>query len=91
MSKSVWKFPVSLEDQFPLEMPEGAQPLSVQMQHGQPCLWALVNPDAPRRSRFFRLVGTGHPVEEGLGFVGTFQLNGGALVFHLFEAGGAQE
>lgn len=84
--RAIWKYPVHLTDQFGAHIPEGAEVLSVQVQHGEPQMWVLVEPDAPQRYRNFRVVGTGHPFDPaGWDFVGTFQISGGDLVFHLFE------
>jgi hypothetical protein len=85
---TVYKYPIAGADEFTLSLPVGAQLLSVQMQNGQPCLWALVDPDTRPVNRKFRLAGTGHPIEQSnveLKYVSTFQANGGALVFHVFE------
>ena len=72
--------------QLAISMPVGAQVLSVQMQHGEAQLWALVDPKSPERLRKFRVVGTGHPIEGDPGvFIDTFQMNQGDLVFHVFE------
>jgi len=86
--KSIWKFQFRIHDRVDIEMPVGARVLAVQMQNDQPCLWALVDPKAVKESRVFRVFGTGHPVPDGLpmDFVGTFQMAGGALVWHLFES-----
>ena len=57
---------------------------------GVPMLWALVDPEAPKVQRRFLLVGTGQPLPdevEGFTFVDSFQLQNGALVFHLFDVG----
>ena len=84
----VHKYPFPIEDHFRLELPLGAKVLSVQVQRGQPCLWALVTPSTPLGERFFRLAGTGHEITQEpsrLKHVGTFQLHDGAIVFHLFE------
>ncbi len=86
MSKTIWKFPVPMLDTFPLTMPENSTILSVQVQHGEPRIWALVNTNNPTIIRNFRVVGTGHLVSEtDLNFIGTFQLHGGAFIGHLFE------
>jgi hypothetical protein len=84
---TVWKFPIPIEGRQVLSLPRESQLLSVQMQGGLPCLWALVDPDAPKEDRRFLWVGTGHPIQEPdtLRHVGTVQLAGGSLVFHLFE------
>lgn len=87
--KTIWKFPVRMTDSFAVEMPRGARLLSVQVQNGEPCLWALVDSSAPSVDRSFALRGIGHEVGELdlSAFVGTFQLRGGGLVFHLFDLG----
>lgn len=85
----VHKYRVGLSDLFAVEMPRGAQILDVQVQRGTPQMWALVDPAAPIERRQFRLVGTGHHFklfeDQQPKHVGTFQLDSGALVFHLFE------
>jgi hypothetical protein len=88
-SQTVWKFPVPLggaSDQVHLEMPVGAEILTVALQHGAPQLWARVDPDAPREMRLFRWAGTGHRLHEReRRYIGSIQMLTGALVFHLFE------
>lgn len=76
-----------------LEMPEGADALSVGMQSTGCVLWALVDAadGVPKERRRFISVFTGHPVPipaEALRasqFVGTVQL--GPLVYHVFDVG----
>ena len=82
--KSIWKFGLEVTDEQTVEMPVGAKPLSVQVQHGTPCLWALVDTKAPKQKRIVQIFGTGHPVANEGDYVGTFQTEGGALVFHTF-------
>jgi hypothetical protein len=81
----VYKYPIPIEDNFFLLLPADAAILTVQVQGEQPCIWAMVNPEAELRERRFRLAGTGRPIGYGMSYIGTFQLYGGALVFHLFE------
>jgi hypothetical protein len=84
----VWKYAVPIGDAFELRMPRGARCLTVQVQGAGLCLWALVDPSAPLETRRFLFRGTGHEIDYGyaeLVWVGTFQLEGGALVFHVFE------
>lgn len=86
MDKTIWKFPLEISDTIRLDMPLGAEVLSVQMQDGTPTLWALVEPAMPLTAYSFRVFGTGHPVPNGAGldvFVGTLQM--GPLVFHMFK------
>ncbi len=85
---TVWKFSVPADkDLFAVAMPAGARLLAVQVQTGVPCVWAAVDPKAQVVGRRFRWAGTGHPVLEADRYVGTIQLYGGALVFHLFDLG----
>ena len=86
--RTIWKFELATHDYVELQMPKGASVLSVGHQYGKPHLWALVDPDAKMEKRAFRHAGTGHPITESdsrLSFIGTYMLDGGALVFHVFE------
>jgi hypothetical protein len=83
---TIWKFPVEVADRFVVPMPSGAEVLSVQMQNDVPVMWARVDDTAPVVDREFAVHGTGHPVPSNRGrFIGSFQMLGGRLVFHLFE------
>lgn len=86
MEKTIWKFTFEPRDDIEIEMPKEAEVLAVQTQHGQPCIWALVNSKAEKETRRFRMAGTGHPINDKLGkYIGTFQMMSGQLIFHLFE------
>lgn len=82
--RRIYKYPVQVTDEFEVLMPVGAMPLSVQMQRGQPCVWALVHEGAQDIYHTFCVVGTGNPVPENAGsYIGTWQ--DGPFVWHLFE------
>lgn len=85
--RTIFKYPLQVTDAQSLTMPTGAKPLCVQLQHGQPYLWAQVDTERPAAFVSFMTFGTGHPMPESepLHYVGTYQLEGGALVFHVFE------
>lgn len=87
--KTIWKFPLPTTDEGSvLEMPIGAEVLTVQTQTDRPQLWAVVDPFADTELRTFRTYGTGHPIEHDPGrYVATYQLHGGGLIFHVFEIG----
>lgn len=86
MNKVIWKYDVPARDTFQLLLPEGAKVLSVGVQGGQPRLWVLVDRDAAPEARWFVVCATGERVIQDLGqFIGTFQLENGALIFHVFE------
>lgn len=81
MVKQIWKFPLKGRE---TEMPVGAHILTVQMQNGTACLWALVDIEAKTETRYFSIVGTGHNTKVApKDYIGTFQ--DGSLVWHLFE------
>lgn len=86
---TIWKYPLQVLDQVAVSLPLGSRVLTVQEQHGKPCLWAQVD-DEERitRERTFRIIGTGNPFPAQCGplsYVGTFQLLDGDLVFHVYE------
>ena len=84
----IWKFNFEITDYIELEMPKGAEILSVQTQHETPCIWAGITAGNGTEIRKFRVFGTGQPItmnENGLKFIGTFQLMNGSFVGHLFE------
>lgn len=85
---TIWKFPLAVTDFQKIDMPKGAQVLTVQRQGEQACIWALVDTDKEYDVRGFWIFGTGNPIEHSdrLGrYVGTFQALGGALIWHVFE------
>jgi hypothetical protein len=86
MTWAVYKFPFAIDDRVVIPMPPRARILSVQVQHGVPCLWALVDFAVLEAQPYaFRIYGTGHPVDNAGEYIGTFQMNGGDLVFHMFR------
>lgn len=89
----IYKYRLELRDVQSMLMPEGAEVLSVQVQNGSPCMWAKVDTITEERTwRQFVIYGTGHPTFDFPSkFIGTFQMDNGSLVFHVFELiGGAQ-
>lgn len=79
----VWKYPLAA-DRTNLDMPLGADILTVQVQNQTPTLWALVEPDNVRETRAFQIVPTGGFVPLTMKrYVGTWQ--SGPFVWHLFE------
>jgi hypothetical protein len=85
--RTVWKTPIPLRDEFTLDLPD-ALPLHFAVQRGRMTLWSEVDPSAPLSTVHFRLAGTGHPLEDPPDrrrYIGTVLLEGGELVFHLFQ------
>ena len=89
-SKAVYEFPLGFAHggEIDIVMPRGAELLHVAEQHGTPCIWALVRTGtSDAQTRRFRIAGTGHPIPDDRihRHVGSFLMEGGALVFHVFE------
>lgn len=84
----IWKFTLALTDRQTLQVPAGAQLLTVQLQFDSPQLWALVNENTPAsqcEEAVIAIYGTGHPMPDNPGrYLATFQQAGGALVRHAF-------
>lgn len=85
--KCVWKFPLEVTDLQTVRMPQGAVVLCVQVQGETPALWAMVDDGARFCDRVFATYGTGNPTDHLPVdvYIGTYQIKGGALVFHVFE------
>ncbi len=84
--RTIWKYHLEITDTQNVMMPEGAEILSAQMQGDSLCLWALVNPDAPKQRREIEVLGTGNPAPDAKRrYISTTQMHGGALVWHIFE------
>lgn len=83
----IWKWDLDLAGEQTLELPVGAAILTVQLQHDVPRLWALCDEkESVKVKRRFAIYVTGHPMPNEPGhYIGTFQLHGGSLVFHVFE------
>jgi hypothetical protein len=86
--KTIWKFKLQTTDEQQILMPKGSEILTVQIQDGEPCIWAMINePNAEAEKRYIEVFGTGNPIlsHGPRKYIGTYQLRGGALVFHVFE------
>ena len=70
----------------PVMMPEGAEILSIQMQHSVISIWTIVNIGAVLVERNIVIFGTGEVLPDdmrGYKYITTVQM--GALVWHFFE------
>lgn len=82
--KTIWKF--DLVSSCAIQIPEGAEILSVDEQQDIIRMWALVDTDKPLVTRHFFIYGTGYTLPaEPLQFIGTVHLYNGTLVFHIWE------
>lgn len=85
MSRVVWKFPIYPKTE--LELPMDWEVVEVALQGEHPCVWVLLDPKLPKHRETFVAVGTGHDVPDNADHIGSWQMEGGALVFHLFVLG----
>lgn len=70
-----------------ISMPMGAKIISAHEQHGEVCIWAIVNTELAMEIRNIVVFGTGQQIIKALNlsFIDTVHLNSGDLVFHVFE------
>lgn len=85
--RTIWKFPFENMGMFGLDMPKGAEILTVQVQGGIPCIWEMVDPGQEKKKRTIVIHGTGHPIQqaEEKKYIGTYQEMQGELIWHVFE------
>lgn len=86
MPQTVWKFELETTDEQVFQVPEGARFLKLDTQYGKPVFWMLVDSDNQKTDFKVRIVGTGNPARIGntYAYLGSYQMAGGALVFHAF-------
>jgi hypothetical protein len=89
--RTIWKYELLTTDEQTVLMPMLAELLAVQVQNDKPCVWALVDPEQKQTRRGFRVYGTEQSLPNTTAlagkYVGTYQLEGGSLVFHVFDMG----
>lgn len=86
--KTIYKYAIDVTDEQIVKLPANARILTVQVQGGTPCIWALVDTNEVLiEDVTIRVHGTGHPIDDSdnLDYIGTFQMHGGSLVFHVFR------
>lgn len=67
-------------------LPRGATILTIDVQHGQAQLWALVDPSEPREGRTFYMIGTGQSFgEDARSALHIATVQDGPFVWHWFE------
>lgn len=94
--RTIWKWPLRLmswnELAIDVDMPAGAELVTVAVQHNTICIWALVDPEQPAERRRFKIVGTGHQeLEPNDRYIGTVMTQETVMtqdqtfVWHVFE------
>ncbi len=87
--KTIYKYPLVIEDSQNIPIPEGSEFLSIQEQNDLPIIYFLVDPSQDKFPLEFRLLETGQPLEEssleGFLYLGTvLTYLGGKLTWHIF-------
>jgi len=93
--KRVYKYKLAFVDLSTLELPKGAEILTINEQNRSVqgnidpyfMVWALVDPAVVKtEKRQFRIAGTGHTIfESNLHFINTVFLDDVNQVYHIFE------
>lgn len=83
--QKIYKYKIKVMDEQDIQIPNGAEILSVAEQYGEIVLYANVDPEADLIPYHISVRGTGHSAV-GLRhkFLGTVKLADGALMFHVF-------
>lgn len=82
--RTIWKYPLQIAGRNVLTVPAGARFLCVQIQRGEPCVWAEVDTEMPGEEvREVLTVATGdvRPVSPWR-YIGTYQ--SGSFVGHVY-------
>jgi hypothetical protein len=83
--KTIYKYTLDAHSQT-VWLPAGATILTVQSQRGVPCMWVMLNNTNCVEARHFTVYGTGDSLPDDAGdYVGTFQEENGAFIWHVFE------
>lgn len=89
--KTIWKFQIRITDVQEIEMPKGAEVLTVQEMSGHVYLWAIVGEHSGEtENRIFHIYGTGNPMpdidrlSQARKYIGTVQ-QAEFYVWHVFE------
>jgi hypothetical protein len=83
---TIWKYSCPVADRFHIPLPDGARFVHMDVQYETAVMWWLVDPEAEPTQTTFRSFGTGHEIPDSMrdGYLGSYQLHGGAFVGHIF-------
>lgn len=84
-TKTIWKFPLRIEDRQVIEIPIGHKAIHVGLDpRDEPCMWAEVDSRMAKGEFVFFVVGTGNPMPvEAKTHLGSFVM--GPFVWHLYS------
>jgi len=85
--KKIHKVALVIDGYQEFELPAFATILTVQVQHGIPCMWYEFDPDfTAKQKRNIRTCTTGNgKFESNTVYIGTYQMEDGNFVGHVYE------
>ncbi len=83
----IFKYKVEIKSEFIIEMPEGSEVLCVEVQRDAPYIWVMCDSSRRKEMRIFGVKATGQDFGDAdrTDYIGSFLLDGGSFVGHLFE------
>lgn len=80
----IYKYPLEFKPEQTIDIPMGSNIIALQMQGKNPCIWAIVSPEAKTTPVIFRMYMTGEEIDnpQSKAYVGTVQNMG--YVLHFF-------
>ena len=86
--KTIHKYELQITATQKVFLPAGSTILTVQMQNGNACMWAMVDTDNEYEHITIDMFGTGHPMgwSGQRRYISTIQIEEGQLIFHVFYA-----
>jgi len=83
----IYKYQIFPGDMQVLEIPQDSKILCVQTQGGEPQMWVQQYTEGSLTQKEIYIIPTGATFDaDDKKYIGTFQLNGGTLVFHVYES-----
>ena len=86
----IWKYDIPVQDSVTILIPKGGEVLKVGDQGGTMMMWVLVDPEAKKTPRAFRIFGTGQPIPitssiPSLKYLDSVIMSHLPLVWHVYE------
>lgn len=85
--RRIFKYELTIEDRQVIKTFVSFEPLSIKVQNGKPVLYAIVDDETEAQSVRIETYGTGFAIEPYTSkaeYVGSYLLQEGTLVFHVF-------
>lgn len=86
-NRSIYKYPIDINDTQTLTLPKGSEILSVINQYDNACIYAIVDTETKETEEYsLECYGTGHTIrhDSSYKFLGTVAMLGGNFVYHVF-------